>query len=240
MLRLACKNKKLARVPMLDKPKDGEARAGFFEPDHYAAVQRRLPADLRVAVALGYTFGWRMQSEILTLERRQLDLEAGTLRLDPGATKNRDGRVAHLTPEPKALFAQQLERIRAVERKTGRIIPYLFPYLSGRRRLGQRRRDFRKAWATACQEAAVPGRYRHDLRRTAVRNMEKVGVPRSVAMKITGHRTENVYRRYAIVSDADLKEAAAKIATMGTITGTMAASVVERRSQVRDTLGAGG
>ncbi len=33
------------------------------------------------------------------------------------------------------------------------------------------------------------------------------GVPRSVAMKITGHKTESVYRRYAIVDMAQLREA---------------------------------
>jgi integrase len=69
------------------------------------------------------------------------------------------------------------------------------------------------------QSAGVPGRYRHDFRRTAVRNMERRGVPRSVATKITGHRTENVYRRYAIVSDVDLRETALKVA--GTIPGTV-------------------
>ena len=37
------------------------------------------------------------------------------------------------------------------------------------------------------------------------------GVPRSVAMKIAGHKTENVYRRYAIVSDADLQDAVRRL-----------------------------
>jgi len=56
-----------------------------------------------------------------------------------------------------------------------------------------------------------PGRIPHDFRRTAVRNVERGGVARSVAMKITGHKTESVYRRYAIVSDADLREATEKL-----------------------------
>ena len=66
----------------------------------------------------------------------------------------------------------------------------------------------------------MPGRLLHDFRRTAVRNLERAGVARSVAMKITGHKTESVYRRYAIVCDADLQEAAQKLA--GTIPGTIA------------------
>jgi len=211
MFRLAYENSKLLRLPVVRKPKEGTPREGFFEPDQYDAVRRKLAPDLQAAVAIAYTYGWRMQSEVLTLERRQLDLEAGTLRLDPGSTKNDEGRVIYLTPEVKALLGAQLERIRAVERKAGRVIPFLFPYLSGPTRLGERRRDFRKAWATACTGAGVPGRYRHDFRRTAVRNMEQAGVPRSVAMKLTGHKTESVYRRYAIVSDADLADAARRL-----------------------------
>jgi len=58
------------------------------------------------------------------------------------------------------------------------------------------------------------GRLFHDLRRSAVRRLEKAGVPRSVAMKLTGHKTESVYRRYAIVSERDLAEGVQKLAAL--------------------------
>jgi integrase len=161
-----------------------------------------------------------MQSEVLVLERPQLDLEAGTLRLDPGTTKNDEGRVAYITPDLARLLAEQLERIRAVERKLGRIISFLFPYLCGRRRAGHRRRDFRKAWRTACTQAGVPGRLVHDFRRTAVRNLERAGVPRSVAMKLTATGLRPSTGRDAIVSDADLQDASRRLT--GTFLGTSA------------------
>lgn len=118
-----------------------------------------------------------MQSEVLALERRQLDPEPGTIRLEPGMTKNDEGRVVYLMTQLARLLGEQLERIRAVERKTRRIIPYLFPYFSGRRRLGTRRRDFRKVWMKACEKAGCPGTLCHDFRRTAVRNLVNAGVP---------------------------------------------------------------
>ncbi len=59
------------------------------------------------------------------------------------------------------------------------------------------------------------GRLFHDLRRSAVRRLEKAGVPRSVAMKLTGHKTESVYTRCAIVASQDLRDDVAKLAALG-------------------------
>ena len=217
IFKLALENRRVAQVPVVRKLKEAAPRQGFFERDQFEAVKHRLPEDLQVAATLAYTFGWRTQSEVLTLERRQLDLEAETLRLDPGTTKNDDGRLVYLTPELKALLSAQVARVEALQRKLKRVIPYLFPHLEGRspRLVGTRICDFRKAWATACKRAGVPGALRHDFRRTAVRNMVNGGVPERVAMKVTGHKTRSVFDRYHIVSPADLKEATRKLSALG-------------------------
>ena len=57
-------------------------------------------------------------------------------------------------------------------------------------------------------EAKYASSQHNDLRRTAVRNLERAGVPRTIAMKLTGHKTESIYRRYDIVSPNDLQVAA--------------------------------
>jgi integrase len=103
------------------------------------------------------------------------------------------------------VFENQIAKTEALQKELDRIVPHLF------HRNGEPIKTFRRSWVTACKKAGVPGKIRHDFRRTAYRNLERAGVPRSAAMKAIGHRSESVYRRYSIVDESMLKEAAAKL-----------------------------
>lgn len=180
-----------------------------------------------MATSIMNTFGWR-KAEVLTLELRQVDLRVDTIRLDD--SKNGEPRTVYMTPELKLLLTAQVERVNQLARKLGRIITPLFPHLSGRR-AGTPRHGFGKRWRTACTQAGEPGRLLYVFRRTAVRNLERAGVARSVAMKLTGHRTEAVYRRYAIVNDNDLREAVLKLgAAQGHNSGHSGPTTLDSRS----------
>ena len=96
------------------------------------------------------------------------------------------------------------------------ICPFVF------QRDGRRIKTFKESWKNACKAAGCPGRIVHDLRRTAVRNLVRVGVPQAVAMKMTGHKTDSVFRRYDIVSPNDLRVAAERL------NSAAAASVLRR------------
>jgi integrase len=184
-------------------------RTGFFEDHQYEAVRAHLPAYAQPVVTFAYLTGWRVQSEVLTLEWRQIDFNAGVVRLERGTTKDLEGRVFVMTPELRAILEAQRGVTEAKQQKTGSIIPRVFHRTKRRRPL----KSFRKGWQQACAAAGVPGRILHDFRRTAVRNLERAGIPRSAATKMVGHKTESVYR-YAIVDEAMLRDAAVKLAAV--------------------------
>jgi integrase len=191
MLRLAYEGGKLLRLPVIRQLKEHAPRQGLFEDDQYLSA----PSSPRISrsrsstlVAIEHAYGWRCQSEVLTLERRHLDLKAGTLRLDPGRTKNDEGCVVYLTPEIATLLEGHLTGVEALQKQTGVIIPYLFPHLIGKKRRGQRIRDSDAPGGRPARRPGRPGMLRHDFRRTAVRNMVNAGFVERVAMTVTGTR----------------------------------------------------
>jgi integrase len=130
----------------------------------------------------------------------------GTVRLDPGTTKNKEGRLIYLTPDLRSLLARQRTLTIALQKEKERIIPLVF------HDHGYPIVNYDKRWREACKRAGVPGKLVHDFRRTAVRNMVRAGIPERVAMQMTGHKTRSIFDRYDIVSEADLKGAAQKLA----------------------------
>jgi len=224
MFRLALRSKKVASVPSFEMLAEATPRSGFVERHQLEAILaatwtarsgpgRRtrtghLPAPVSVVVLVAYLTGWRVASEILTRQWRHVDLDAGFMRLEPGETKNGKGRMFPLFPELRDALEQQRRYTDDVEQATGQIVPWVF------HRDGEPIRAFRGTWEKACKAAGLPALIPHDLRRSAVRNLERAGVPRSTAMEMVGHKTESVYKRYAIVDETMLKEGAEKLGRM--------------------------
>ena len=72
------------------------------------------------------------------------------------------------------------------------------------------REVFRRAWKESCASVGRGALLFHDVRRSAVRDLIRAGVPEEVAMDFTGHKTRSVLARYNIVSTADMEDAAGK------------------------------
>lgn len=223
MFTLAVQAGKLLTKPHIAKLDEHNVRTGFFEADQFEAVCKRLAPELAAVVRFAYCTGWRIDSEVITLEWPQVDFDArlgpgqsvaGTVRLYPSQTKTKEGRVLALTAELRALL---LKRAAARDRlkKAGQIEPRVFFRMVADERGGVKKpkpiKRFNKAWANATTTAGCPGRIPHDLRRTAVRNFVRTGIPERIAMKMTGHKTRSVFERYNIVSDGDLVSAATMI-----------------------------
>jgi len=203
IVRRAYRLAKLPNPPEIRMLKESAPRSGFFEREQFESVRSHLACDLADVVTLAYYVGWRI-SEILNLEWRQVDLQAGAVRLDAGTTKNDEGRVFKFgeITELMTMFERRRAETDGLSRRRGEIIPSVF------HRNGKAISDLRSAWHAACRAAGCPGRMFHDFRRTAVRNLDRAGVSRRVAMQIVGHKTESIYNRYRIVDDNDLSEAA--------------------------------
>ena len=197
MLGYESQPRKVARPLRFHRLAESKPRTGFIEHKQYDALAKHC-SDLfmRTMLALAYTFGFR-KSELLTLKVSDVDLLVGTLRLRD--SKNGEPRKVALTQDTKNLLT---ECVRGKDAEAP-----VFTRGKGTKAVA----DFRGTWDKIILAAGVPGLLFHDLRRSAVRNMVRAGVPEVVCMKVSGHKTRNVFDRYNITSERDLADAARKI-----------------------------
>ena len=204
MFNLGVQAQKIYRKPYIPMLEENNVRQGFFEHGEFVAFRKALPDYLQPPVTFAYYTGWRKQ-EILSLKWNQVDLNALTVRLEVGTTKNRAGRLVILDGELLETIQGQWER-RKVAEIPGQSPTLLCPFVFHRD--GKTIKDYRDAWNEARKATGLTTKILHDFRRTAVRDMVRAGVHEKVAMMISGHKTRSVFDRYNIVSEDDLREAA--------------------------------
>jgi integrase len=190
----------LTYAPHIPKLDEDNARQGFLEHEQYVALLNVLPHHLKCLLVVGYHVGNRI-GELRKLEWSQVDLRAKEIRMQKRQVKGKKPRTLPIYGE----MTSWLETQKCERDSKWPDCDLVFHYLG--RPIG----SHIKGWQKACDDAGLPWLRFHDLRRSAVRNLERAGVPRRVAMAITGHRTESVYLRYDIVNSQDIRNAAQKM-----------------------------
>ena len=203
--------------------KENNVRTGFLKDADYTKLAEEGGKEglwFRTLLCLAYSFAFR-KGELLAMRVSQIDLASRIIRLEVGTTKNGKGRTISMTQEVFTLLSACI-----VGKKQN---DHVFT-----RANGHPVRDFRRTWNSVCVRAGV-GHYAgtecnevvtgekctcgncavryqgvifHDLRRTGVRNLRRLGVAESVAMKISGHKTAAVFKRYDITDEADIADVA--------------------------------
>jgi integrase len=177
-----CDPPKVARIPYVQLLKESNVRTGFLEYECYVTVRNELPWYTRPLFVTAYHVGGR-RGELTAIQWPQVDFNSNQIRLRASGTKNEEARTLPIYSEMREWLILAKE-----------IRDQKFPNCSWvfYRDEGYRLYWFHKAWESACTRAGVPELLFHDLRRSAVRNMERAGIPRRVAMSISGHKTEHI------------------------------------------------
>lgn len=202
MLRIAVEDGKLTSIPKIRMLKNGPARKGFLGRAQFETLIGKLPESLRPLITFLYYCGVRV-GEACQIQWSQVDLDAALIRLEGDQTKNSEARTI---PLPDTL----VKMLSEATSKQGTVFDST---------------NLRKAWCKACLAAGLgtltevegkadpryTGLIVHDLRRSAIKNLMKAGVNEKVAMKISGHKTRDVFDRYHIVDTEDVVNAMRRV-----------------------------
>jgi integrase len=193
----AMKNGKAERNPAQGVKlfKENNERDRILSPEEYSRLLAHCPAHLKPIVKVAYLTGMR-RGEILNLTWGQVDIKQGLIKLSGEDTKTNEGRLVPLNRELVEMF---------------KAMPRGFPQAPVFTYQGRSMAEMKRSFTNACKKADIEDFTFHDLRHTFNTNAYRAGVPIPTIMKITGHKSMAMFRRYTTITLEDLKEAVGKI-----------------------------
>ncbi len=205
MFSLAVREGWLERNPvsLVKFQRENNARDRVLDPDEFAQLQKHSAPHLQAMNLCAYQTGMRL-GEILGLTWDRVDFKLGFIQLRAEDTKTDEGRIIPLTPELTGLL-KNLYKVRYLQEDHVFLVK------------GRSVSSVQTAFNAACRRADIHGFRFHDFRHTAVTNMRRAGIDHLTIMRITGHKTMDVFKRYNSFHHEDLREAAHRFNTYLTL-----------------------
>jgi len=173
--KMALDSGRIIRMPKVPHLRENNTRSGFFNRTEVERLCAAMKEPYSSFTMFGFLTGWRY-SEVRDLQWRNVDFQAGEIRLDPGTTKSGDGRVFPMTTELRALLIRALGKTDDTKKRGAlsvkavlahRVTAMPATHVFSVERLGvgedgnQRRGrypvgQFQKTWKAACHKAGLP------------------------------------------------------------------------------------
>jgi integrase len=178
------------------------------------------PDYLKPILQCAYNTAMR-RGEILGLTWDKVDLKAGFIRLKDTDTKTDDARNIPIGRELRDV----LGRLPVALDAQGKRLPYVFTHN------GRPVKSIKRVFARVRQQTGITNTVFHDYRHTATTNLRRAGVDALTAMRITGHKTMAVFKRYNTIDEQDLQAAQRRL---DTYMDTMGENIPPKNLQVPD------